>query len=154
MKRLLIGLGVAAIAATAWAQITLGPFLGTELFNITLGSGSGAQITMAQVRNATAITVTNVTTGTVAAVVTQNRIVFGTALTGTVTVNTPLAPYDGEMMEIVNGTNAAFTFTITFAPSPGQSLLPAASGALATLAAGASGEFQYSSVTATWYRIR
>jgi hypothetical protein len=58
------------------------------------------------------------------------------------------------MMEIVNGTNAAFTQTITFAPVGGQLLVPTASGALAALGAGVSGEFQYIQATNTWYRIR
>lgn len=153
MRKWLLGLAIAGVAVAALAQVPTS-WTGNELINITLASGSGSQISLAQTRNATAATVTATVTGTLATTNVQNRVIFGTALTGTVTLNTPTNPYDGEMMEVVNGTNAAFTQTITFAPSAGQSLIPTASGALATLAAGASGEFQYVAATATWYRIR
>jgi hypothetical protein len=151
---IVVGAVIAALALAVAQPLVPTSWTGSELINVALSSGSGGQISLAQTRNATAGVVSSAVTGIVPSTNLQNRVIFGSALTGTVTFNTPTNPYDGEMMEIVNGTNAAFTFTITFAPSGGQLLLPTASGALAALAAGASGEFMYIQANNTWYRIR
>jgi hypothetical protein len=153
---LVTGAVVAAFALAVAQPLIPTSWTGNEVIEVALGGpgGTGAMITLAQTRNATAGVVNNTTTGVVATTNLQNRVIFGTALTGTVTFNTPTNPYDGEMMEIVNGTNAAFAQTITFAPSGTQLLLPSASGALAALGAGVSGEFMYIQANNTWYRIR
>lgn len=155
MRRLLVTVaGVALAAALAWAQpLVPNSWTGNEIFEVQLGGpgGTAAFIQMAQVRNATAAVIAGITTGTFNSTNLMNRIIFGAALTGAVTLNTPPNPFDGEMMEVVNGTGVAFTFTITVTASSGQTVN---SGALATLAPNSSGEFQYVLATTTWYRIR
>lgn len=143
---LLIALAVVAqpIMPTSWT--------GNEVFTIELGpGGTGLFINLAQVRNATAGVTTTTATGTFTSTNLMNRVIYTAALSGAVTHNTPTNPFDGEMMEIVNGTGLAFTQTITFTATGTQTVN---SGALATLAAGASGEWQYIASTNTWYRIR
>lgn len=155
MRRVyVLAAGAVLVAALAVAQPLMPTsFTGNETLNVAIGGpgGTGTIINIAQLRNATAATLTATATGTFAATNLMNRIYFTAALSGAVSVTTPTNPYDGEMLEIVNGFGTAFTQTITLTASSGQTVN---GGAVPTLAATASAEWQYVASTTTWYRLR
>lgn len=157
LRDMMVGAATAALTGglvALWAQpLVPTSWTGNEVLLVQLGGpgGTGSFITLAQMRNATAAVLTATATGAFQATNLMNRIYFTAALTGPVTVNTPTNPYDGEMIELVNGFGTAFTQTITLTASTGQTVN---AGAVATLAASASAEWQYVASTTTWYRIR
>src|SRR5262249_15294267 len=67
----------------------------------------------------------------------------------------PASPvFDGSMIEVANGTAAAFsTNAVTVNPNTGQTLV-GGNVTITTLGAGSSNEFQYSLSNNTWYRLR
>lgn len=149
-------LGIATVsvmgAVAVAQQLSPSGLSGPESWTCSAGfQGPSFFCTTNLMRNTTGYQLQTATTGTLTASVNAVRNIFTAALTGSVTLNTPPAPLDGEMLEIVNGTGLAFTQTITLTASAGQTVN---SGAVATLAAGASGEWQYSASTTTWYRLR
>ena len=117
--------------------------------------GPSLFVPVAELRNATGYLTTTTATGTTPAATTSGnlaaRVLYTAALSGGVTHNTPTAPFDGQMLEIVNGTGSAFTQTITLTASAGQTVN---SGAVATLAAGSSAEWMYIVASTTWFRVR
>jgi hypothetical protein len=116
-------------------------------------SGLGAfPITLNHARATTSYQLSSATSGTVTANALTNRVIFTTATLGSLTLNAPANPPDGSMLEIVNGTGAAFTTGVTLATTDGSTLVgAAASGALA---AGASVEWQFTGASKVWYKLR
>lgn len=159
-RTLLAGALCSALAlGTAWAQVQLGykNLLGTEVMEASTGGPGGQSfyLNISQIRNTTGYLLTTLATGSLTATTNSNRYIFTAALSGGITLNTPptaaLAPFDGEMIEVVNGTGSNFTQTITLTASAGQTVN---SGAVATLSAGTSAEWQFAASTNTWYRLR
>jgi hypothetical protein len=156
MKRLLLAASaLAVVVSLAWAQVFTGALTGSELVNITLTNGSGAQIPLGQLTGVAGIGTTAVATGTITATNAVSTLVQTAALTGALTINTPLAPSNGQIFTYSNGTGSALTQTATFTANPAASPAQTVqSGAVATLAAASSAEWQYNTATTTWYRIR
>jgi hypothetical protein len=73
----------------------------------------------------------------------------GTAPT-TVTITTPAAPNDGQILTIA--TDTTLTTMVTLTANTGQTLNAAYTNQ--TLSAGTSVEWQYSAATAKWYKVR
>jgi hypothetical protein len=143
-----------AFAQTGIISLTL---TGKEVVVAATGGPGGPSIfvPIEELRGAAGYATTTTATGTTPAAITSNnantRVYYTAALSGGVTHNSPPAPYDGQMLEIVNGTGSAFTQTITLTASGTQTVN---SGAVATLAAGSSAEWQYNATTTTWLRVR
>lgn len=158
MRRLLLAGAAVFAVALAWAQPFIGTqsLTGTELVDVTLNSGTGAQVPLYLIRNSSAIVTTANVSGIFNIQNLASTVVFTAALTGPITFNAPgtftgpqLSAFDGERVTITNGTAAAFTQTITFS-SPVTVVNPV----VTALAAGSSAVFQYSVATTTWYRIQ
>ncbi len=138
---------VIAAAGFAWAQGIVAP--------IQANGQPGAipaTITLNNARATTSYQLSNATTGTVTANALANRIIFTASTLGSVTLNAPANPPDGSMIEIVNGTGAAFTTGVTLATTDGSTLVGSASSG--ALPAGASVEWQYVANGAKWYKLR
>jgi hypothetical protein len=154
-----VGLLAVVAGGYAWAQgiIPLASPVGTELLTVyPLAPGGGlgggqAQININQIRNATGYQLSSLTSGALTLPTSTNRLILTAVVSGALAVTTPASPFDGEMVEIVNGSGSAFTATVTLTANSGQTVN---SGAVATLAANASAEWQYVSSTTTWYRLR
>lgn len=149
---LLAGAVGGALGQAGWYQI-ISP-TGAELVQALVNASAYQNyVTINQIRNTTGYLLTSVATGSLTATTNANRYIFTAALSGGVTLTTPAttALADGEMIEVVNGTGSAFTQTITLTAASGQTVN---SGAVATLAAGSSAEWQYAASTTTWYRLR
>jgi hypothetical protein len=154
MKRLALALAAAAFAAPALAQpLSPSGLTGNENWSCATGGPGGPSVfcTANLMRNTTGYQLTSTATGAITLPNTVVRTIFTSALSGGVTATTPAAPFDGEMLEVANGTGLAFTQTITLTAASGQTVN---SGAVATLAAGGSAEWQYSASNTTWYRLR
>jgi len=161
LRALLAGVVIAALAFIGglYAQvgITSTTLTGNEVAVFAVGGPGGPSlfIPVAELRNATGYLTTTTATGTTPAATTSGnlaaRILYTAALSGGVTHNSPTAPFDGQMLEIVNGTGSNFTQTITLTASAGQTVN---SGAVATLAAGSSAEWMYVVASTTWFRVR
>jgi len=160
-RALLAGMVIAVLAFIGGLYAQVGiistVLTGNEVGVFAVGGPGGPSlfIPVAELRNATGYATTTTATGTTPAATTSGnlaaRVVYTAALSGGVTHNSPTAPFDGQMLEIVNGTGSAFTSTITLIASGSQTVN---SGALATLAAGSSGEWMYVAASTTWFRIR
>jgi len=154
LKSFFAGVALAALATFALSQaLTPTGLTGSEVWSVAIGGPGGPSVFASTnlMRNTTGYQLLSTTTGTITLPTSAVRTIFTAALTGGITANTPTAPLDGEMLEVVNGTGLAFTQTITLTASGSQTVN---SGAVATLAAGASAEWQYAASTTTWYRLR
>lgn len=161
MRKLGLVLGLALALASGYALGQSGiistTLTGNEVIVAAIGGPGGPSIfvPVAELRNVTGYATTTTATGTTPASVTAGnnatRVFYTAALTGSVTHNTPTAPFDGQMLEIVNGTGSNFTQTITLTASGTQTVN---SGSATNLNAGASQEWQYIAGSTTWFRIR
>jgi predicted acylesterase/phospholipase RssA len=137
-----------------WAQTSLTnrSMSGNEVVSMAQGGPGGPSLFVAasQLRNATGMTTTALTSGTLVLNNTTGTLV-STAASASLAVTLPPLPWDGEIFEWVNGSGAAFTGA-TVTVSDGATLVNNAS--FATLAAGASVEFRYALATTSWYRVR
>lgn len=159
-RTLLVGalVALAFIAGAIAQQLTSRTLTGGEVVVVELGGpGGGSQFaTVAQLRNATGVCTTALTTGTLSTITnTSCSTLVSTVASVSLTVNLPAIPWDGEIFEWVNGT-AGTAFTAgTVASTDGSAIAgsatPTATGALA---AGASTEWRYVLATNTWYRVR
>ena len=122
---------------------------------ITL-AGTGPQIqsvTMNQMRNSTGYQLTSVTTGTVNTTVATDNLIFTAAQTGSITVNLPPNPVDGQLFSLNNGTSSAFTGqTITLATTDSSTI--ANGNSITSLGNASSAEWQFTLASKTWYRLR
>lgn len=108
-------------------------------------------ITANLLRNSTGYQLTSATSGTVTTTTATDNLIF-TAAAGTVTVNLPPSPADGELFSLNNGTSSNFTGTITVATTDGSTI---ANGTTAVnLGSAGSQEWQFTKPTTTWYRLR
>jgi len=157
MKKLLL-IGLLAVAATAvLAQaITSRSLTGLEAWQVGTGGPGGPSIfvTSAQMRNSQGTITTAQTSGTLSPVLTTSTasLISTAAAGGTVVVQLPPSPFDGEIFEWVNGSAGAFTTGNTVTTTDGSTIQ--GSNATLALAAAASIEFRYSLTTNTWYKLR
>ena len=157
MKKLLL-IGLLAVAATAvLAQaITSRSLTGLEAWQVGTGGPGGPSIfvTSAQMRNSQGTITTAQTSGTLSPVLTTSTasLISTAAAGGSVVVQLPPSPFDGEIFEWVNGSAGAFTTGNTVTTTDGSTIQ--GSNATLALAAAASIEFRYSLTTNTWYKLR
>lgn len=145
-------LGVAALAQTSLSNRSMS---GNEVVSMAQGGPGGPSIFVvaSQLRNATGMTTTALTSGTLVLTPTTGTLV-STAASASLAVTLPPFPYDGEIFEWANGSGGAFTGA-TIAVSDGATIVNGGTGAtLATLASGASVEYRYALSTTSWYKLR
>lgn len=162
MKRyLLAGAAALALAGAAYGQVT-GLFsnilTGNETILASLGGPQGTSffVPVAELRNATGYQlISAATSGTITPTNNVNSLLIAAQPNGSTTINTPPAPYDGQLFQVCNVSNAAFAVqTITLAASTGSSLATGVVTALTTLAARTCEELQYTTTSTTWWQIR
>jgi len=146
---------LAFMGGALWAQqLTSRNLIGTETWQIALGGPGGtSQFTnVAQMRNATGVTTTAQTSGTLSSLTntTASTLIFTAASASTI-VNLPATPWDGEIFEIVNGSVGTFT-QCTVNVTDGSTLVGTTT--TGALTAGTSAEWRYVLSTNSWYRIR
>jgi hypothetical protein len=155
LKAFLAGVAIASLAGTAllWAQGVSTTLTGNETVQFAIGGpgGSIVVVPVAQLRNATAI---NTRSGsgaqTYTALQTDSLIYWvGTAPT-TLTITTPVTPWDGQILQI--GTDTTLTTLVTLTANTGQSLDTTFTSQ--TIAAKTSVEWVYSQATTKWYQMR
>jgi len=150
----LVAVSAATLVGVAVAQqLTSTTLTGNEVVTAAIGGpgGSSLFVPVSQLRNAQGVTTSALTGGTIN-LTPLTATLITTAVVGTaLTVNTPTNPWDGEIIEIVNGSGSANTATVTLTASPGQTVN---GGAVATQANQASAEWRYVLATTTWYRLR
>jgi hypothetical protein len=84
-----------------------------------------------------------------------NNLIITGAVTGTMTLNMPAAPYDAELVSVNTTGAAASTVAALTVNGNGASLSVAVSGNTGFSTAGVkSFEWQYSAATTTWYQLR
>lgn len=157
IRTLLAGVAIAtfAFAAGVYAQqLTSRSLTGNETWSVALGGPQGTSqfVTSAQMRNAQGVTTTALTTGTLVLTTATATLISTTAAGGTLVVDLPPLPFDGEIFEWVNGTAGAFTTGNTVATTDGSTIV--GSNATGALAASASIEFRYVLSTNSWYKLR
>ena len=155
-KLLLIGLLTVATTAVLAQAITSRSLTGLEAWQVGTGGPGGPSIfvTSAQMRNSQGTITTAQTSGTLSPVLTTSTasLISTAAAGGTVVVQLPPSPFDGEIFEWVNGSAGAFTTGNTVTTTDGSTIQ--GSNATLALAAAASIEFRYSLTTNTWYKLR
>jgi len=159
LRALLVGafiaLAVASPTLYSWAQQLASPTLtGNEVVVAAIGGPGGSSIfvPVGELRNATAMK----TFSGAGVVVTYQMLPsdstlfwIGTAPT-TWTITTPVAPYDGQILQLA--TDTTLTTNVTVTPATGQTLQAAFSSQ--TLSPGTSIEWVYTIATTKWQRLR
>jgi len=155
MKRYL---AVGALALTFAAglavaqQLTSTTLTGNEVVLLQVGiGGTGFYSPTSQMRNSQGVQTTALATGTLTVPVTTATLITTAQVTGALALNTPAAPWDGEIFELVNGSGSNNTATVTFTATGSQTVN---GGAVATQANQTSAEWRYVQATTTWYRVR
>lgn len=161
LRTLLVGafiaLAVASPAIYSWAQqLTSRTLTGLETWQVATGGPGGPSIftNVAQVRNATGVATTALTSGTLSTLTnTTASTLISTTASVSLTVNLPATPWDGEIFEWVNGSTIGAAFTAgTIAVTDGSTILNGTTTGAMT--AGTSAEWRYALSTNTWYKIR
>ena len=158
LRALLAGAVIAASAFLLGAQaqqLTSRTLTGLETWQVGLGGPGGSSIfvTSGQFRNSQGVTTTALTSGTLSSLAPTTATLISTAAAGgTLVVNLPALPFDGQIFEWVNGTGSAFTTGNTVATTDGSTIQ--GSNATGALAAASSIEFRYVLATNTWYKLR
>jgi hypothetical protein len=148
---ILAGVGGLSLAQ----QITSRTLTGQEVVVAAVGGPGGPSIfvPMSQSRNSQGVQTTALTTGTLVLTNQSPATLISTAAAGgTLVVDLPPTPWDGEIFEWVNGTAGAFTTGNTVATTDGSTIV--GSNATGALAASASIEFRYVLATNSWYKLR
>jgi len=144
-----------AFAGGLWAQqLTSRTLTGSEVVVAEIGGPGGGSlfVTTAQIRNATGVVTTALTTGTLSTLTnTSASTLISTVASVSLTVNLPATPWDGEIFEWCNGTAGAFTAG-TVAVTDGSTIV--GTTAVGALAASASVEYRYVQATNSWYKVR
>jgi hypothetical protein len=157
----LVALGLLAGSYLAIAQVTTlfsNILTGNETLTASIGGPQGTSffVPVAQLRNATGYQlISAATSGTITPTNAVNSLLIAAQPSGSTTINTPPAPYDGQLFQVCNVSNAAFAVqTVTLAASTGSSLATGVTTALTTLAARTCEELQYTTTSTTWWQIR
>lgn len=156
-KLLLAGAALAALTVGyAWGQsIVPGQLSGNECWNAGQGPGgpSTGFVCTFMMNSTQSVTLS---TGAAPQTMTnqQSDIIFTAQPAAAANVTLPAAPYNGQIVEVVNGTVSNFaTNVFSIVPNTGQTLV-GGNIALTTLAAGASKELRYVASTNSWYPLR
>lgn len=169
LRLLLLGALAALGCGYAIAQISnLTPtsFSGGEtIVMAALGPGSeGEYATSGMLRNTTGGTIQAATSGTLtwpvpalgggytvsASAAPYSSIVYTGAFSGT--QNLPAAPFDGQVVELINGN--AGSITMTTAVTDGATQFPSPCLSAATITTSSSRQMYYLKATNTWYLMR
>jgi hypothetical protein len=157
----LVALSLLAGSYLAIAQVTTlfsNTLNGTETLTLSVGGPQGTSFfaPVAELRNATGYQlISAATSGTITPTNNVNSLLVAVQPNGSTTINTPPAPFDGQLFQVCNVSNAAFAVqTITLAASTGSSLATGVTTALTTLAARTCEELQYTTTSTTWWQIR
>ena len=167
LRTLIAGVLVALAGGYALAQVTnLVPtaFSGAETIVVAaLGPASPSEyVTSGMFRNTAGGITSTSTTGTIVWPLTivpgiasappaQYSSIVYTGAVGTMTQNLPISPFDGQIVQLINGQGSAWT-ALTVNSTDGSALVNF--GAALTLAAGVSAEYFYLKSTNSWYRLR
>lgn len=158
LRTLLVGaaiaLAVASPAIYSWAQQLYSPTLtGNEVVVGEIGGPGGTSIFIptSELRNATGMKTFSGSGAQTYQMLPSDSTLFwiGTAPT-TWTITTPVAPYDGQILQIA--TDTTLTSMVTLTPASGQTLQAAFSAQ--TVTAGTSLEWIYVLATTKWQRLR
>ena len=159
MRRYLLA-GAAALAligvAAGQQNLTNRSMTGNEVVVVAQGGPGGPSIfaSTAQMKNASIPQILAATTGPNTIPITSSSV-FLTGAIGTITLNLPASPYDGQIVQFINATGTLFAGTATVATTDGSTIVNGATGSVvSTLASGASVEYQYVLSTNSWYKIR
>ena len=155
------GLTALLLCGAALAQIAgLVPssFTGNEVAVVAVnGPGSESEYaTSGMFRNTTGGIIQSATTGTLTwpgnnATAQYSTIVY-TGTSASVTQNLPAKPFDGQVVELVNGTSGNITLTTAVTDSATQTPSPCLSAV--TVSANTSKQMYYLKSTTTWYLMR
>ncbi|HEV2674148.1 MAG TPA: hypothetical protein VGV37_06360 [Aliidongia sp.] len=146
-------LGLLGLAGVAAAQTMPGLFIasptGNEQINVINGGPAIATVTLRQIRDASGYQiVTQATSQTVQVANTSSVLdLTGATVATTATVNLPLAPIDGQRIQVFS---QAGVTTLTLAAPGGQTIV----GGATALAANGSVEYIYQLSTTTYFRIQ
>ena len=157
LRTLLAGAALAlafTCGVLAQTALTSRSLTGQEVIVAEIGGPGGGSlfVTAAQMRNATVVVTTALTTGTLSTLTNLSAsTLISTVASVSLTVNLPATPWDGEIFEWVNGTAGAFTAG-TVAVTDGSTIVGAAT--TGALAASASVEYRYVLATNSWYKVR
>jgi hypothetical protein len=170
-RTLLAGALVALALAGGYALAQISNLTPTSLSGgetivvAALGPGSESEyVTSGMLRNTTGGFIQSGITGTftwptptlgggytVGASAAPYSTIMYTGAVGTATQNLPAAPFDGQVVELVNGQASTWT-ALTVAVTDGSTTVNF--GSALALAAGASAQFYYLKSTNSWYRMR
>jgi len=147
------GIGI-ALGQAGWQQI-VSP-TGTEQVHVNNPSSANNNfVALNSIRNATGYQLLASASGTIAPTNAVNSLLINAQPATGTTINTPASPYDAELFQVCNATNAAWaTNTVTLAAASGSSLNTGTTTALTTLAAHACEELQFDLANTTWYQVR
>src|SRR5229473_4367960 len=156
LRALLAGMVIAALAfiGGVWAQQLSSPNLtGNEVLVGAVGGPGGPSlfIPVGELRNATGMkTFSGSGAQTYQMLPSDSTLFWIGAAPTTWTITTPVAPYDGQILQLA--TDTTLTTIVTLTAATGQSLQAAFSSQ--TVTAGTSLEWQYTIATTKWQRIR
>ena len=151
----LVALGLLAGGYLAAQQLVSRSLTGNEVIVAAIGGpgGSSLFVPTAQARGAPGTTTTAATTGTLSTLTTTTNYLISTAAAGgSMVVNLPALPYDGEIFAWCNGAAGAFTTGNTVATTDSSTIQGA--NTTGALAAAACIEFRYTIGSAIWYKVR
>jgi len=150
----LLALAVASPGIYAWAQQLISNTLtGNEVIVGAVGGpgGSSIFIPVGELRNATGMkTFSGAGTPTYQMLPSDSTLFWVGAAPTSWTITTPVAPYDGQILQIA--TDTTLTSMVTLTPASGQTLQAAFSAQ--TVTAGTSLEWIYTIATTKWQRLR
>ena len=150
----LIALAVASPAIYSWAQQIISPTLtGNEVIVAAVGGPGGPSIfvPVGELRNATGMkTFSGAGAQTYQMLGSDSTLFWVGAAPTTWTITTPVAPYDGQILQIA--TDTTLTTMVTVTPATGQTLQAAFSAQ--TVTSGTSIEWVYTIGTTKWQRLR
>lgn len=148
---LLLGATGAVLGQAGWSPITSPT--GSELVQLFLNTSAYQNYaTVNQLRNSTGYLLSAATSGTVVTTLSTDNLIL-TGAVGTLTVDVPPSPEDGQLFAINNGTTSNFSGTITVASTDSSTFLPT-SPTITNLAQQTSQEWQYTAASKIWYRLR
>ena len=150
MKKILGALAALLLTAQAAPNIT-----GQECWNAGQGSGgpSAGYLCTFMVQNSQGV-LTTALTAPMTMSQSASDIIITAQPAAAANITLPPSPLNGQIVEVVNGTTAAFaTNVFSIVPSGSQTIV-GGNIALTTLAAGASKELRYVQATNTWYPLR
>lgn len=155
-RRAMGGVAIATLTiALAVAQpVTQNTLSGSECWSAGQGPGGPSTFICANLLRNTVGMFLTPGAATLQLTPAQSSVIF-TAQPPTMTITLPASPVpDGMMVELVNGTAAAFATNVLTVTVGGSQTLIGGNILLTTLAAGTSREIRYSLGTNTWYPAR